>query len=30
MSSEKPIIELDNVTLEIPLFSSTDFNLKKS
>ena len=29
MSSEKPIIELDNVTLEIPLFSSTDFNLKK-
>ncbi len=29
MSFQKPIIELDNVSLEIPLFSSTDFNLKK-
>ena len=29
MSSQKPIIELDNVSLDIPLFSSTDFNLKQ-
>ena len=29
ISNNEPIIELKNVTLEIPLFSSSDFNLKK-
>ena len=29
ISNNEPIIELENVTLEIPLYSSSDFNLKK-
>ena len=29
ITSEKPIIEAKNVTLEIPLFSAADFNLKR-
>ena len=29
ISNNEPIIELENVTLEIPLFSASDFNLKK-